>query len=99
MFERLIRRRTIALPDGYILLSGKLRADSPCVGTMIKRSCLFAGRSGGDIIYLVRDGKGLRPYPTEILQVDDLIMVLAPEGDIDHLHGHLIIMDFHEGGP
>ncbi len=96
MFERLIRRRTITLPDGYILLSGKLRADSPCVGTMVKRSCLFAGRSGGDIIYLVRDGKGLRPYPTEILQVDDLIMILAPREDLDHLHRHLFIMDFNE---
>ncbi len=93
MFERLVRRQTLNLPDGYILLSGKLRADSPCVGTMVKRCCLFAGTSGGDIIYLVRGGNGLRPFPNETLQAGDLIMILAPQEDLKYLQEHLSIME------
>ncbi len=96
MFERLVRRRTLTLPDGYVLLSGRLRDDSPCVGTMVKRSCLFAGGSGGDIIYLVREGKGLRPYPTEILREGDLIMILAPQEDLGLMHSHLVILNLDE---
>ncbi len=93
MFERLIRKRTLELPDGYILLSGKLRENSPCVGTMVKKRFLFKVGIGGDIIYLVRDGQGVRPYQSEILHADDLIMVLAPKEDLMNLHEHLVLLD------
>ncbi len=89
LFERLLRRRSLALPDGYLLLSGRLREDSPCVGSLIKEFCLFRGGGGGDVIYVVRDGQGLRPRHLLRLQAGDLLLVLAPRSDLPQLRRHL----------
>jgi chloride channel protein, CIC family len=79
----------IDLPDGRRLVTGTLKADSPCAGQPVKNACLIEEDVGWEIVAIFRGDQLVVPHPDTVLEVDDQLLLLVPRGYQDKLRKHL----------
>ena len=83
----------VDLPDDKQLVSGKLKADSECVGRPIGAGCLGRQGSGMETVAVFRRGETLLPHSGETYQAGDEILLVADatarERVLRHLDGKL----------
>lgn len=67
----------VDLPDDTQLVTGILRADSPCIGKPIGGGCLGVEGPGMEMVAVFREGETLLPHSGETYRAGDEVLVVA----------------------